>query len=100
MMTVGAASPARPPPIAITRAQLRSTFIPATRDALALEPTLRNSNPVVVRLSSHHTANAAASAIRKPTLMRRWVPAISGSRASDAIAWGMEFDGPGGGISD
>ena len=99
-MTEAAASPASPPPIVITSAQLRSTFIPATREALALAPMLRNSNPVVVRLSSHQTANAAASAIRKPALMRRWVPASSGRWALDVIGGVIAFDPPGACISE
>src|SRR5215469_18108576 len=94
-MTVDAASPASPPPIAITSDQLRSTFIPATREAFGLAPMLRNSNPVVVRLSSHHTPNAQASASRKPTLMRRWVPAINGRCALDATRGVIGFGDPG-----
>src|ERR1700729_2468480 len=99
-MTEAAARPARPPEIVITSVQLRSTFIPATREALALAPMLRNSNPVVVRLSSHHTARAAASAIRKPALMRRWVPASSGRWALDVIGRVIAFDPPGASISE
>src|SRR3984957_18855650 len=99
-MTEAAARPASPPEIVITRAQLRSTFIPATREALTLAPMLRNSNPVVVRLSSHHTASAAASAIRKPALMRRWVPASSGRWALDVIGRVIEFRPPGASIRE
>ena len=90
-----AASPARPPAIAMTRTQLRSTFMPATRAALAFLPMLRNSNPMVVRSSSHHTPAAQASAIRKPALIRRCVPNSSGRCASEAIAGVIGLTVPG-----
>ena len=94
-ITVDAASPASPPAIAITSTQFRSTFMPATRAALGFLPTLRNSNPVVVRLSSHQTATAQASATRKPALMRRCVPNSSGRCASPAIGSGIGLTVPG-----
>ena len=67
---------------------------------MAFAPTLRNSNPVVVRFSSHQTPNAQARAIRKPALIRRLVPASSGRCAFDAIAGVIEFDPPGACSSD
>ena len=79
----------------MTSAQDRSTFIPATRAADALAPTDRNSNPVVVRLSSHQTANAQARAIRNPALIRRLVPASSGRCALNAIGGVIGLGQPG-----
>src|ERR1700676_909011 len=84
-MTAEPASPASPPAISITSTQLRSTFMPATRAALGFLPTLRNSNPVVVRLSSHQTLPAQASAIRKPALIRRCEPNSRDRRAFPAM---------------
>ena len=80
-----AASPARPPASSMTSTQLRSTLIPAVRAALGLAPTVRNSKPVVLRSSSHHTPAAAASASRNPALTRRLGPAMCHSRESIAI---------------
>src|ERR1700733_2966936 len=99
-MTEAAAGPASPPAIVTPGVQLPPPFMPATREALALAPMLRNSNPVVVRLSSHQTARAAASAIRKPALSRRWVPASSGRWALDVIGRVIAFDPPGASISE
>src|SRR5215469_912085 len=90
-MTADPASPASPPPIRKTSAQDRSTFMPATRAAEGLAPTDRNSNPVVVRFSSHHTPIAHAIAIRNPALIRRLVPAISGRCALDAMGGVIEL---------
>ncbi len=66
--TGSAARPARPPAIAITTTQTRSTLIPAVLAALGLAPTVRNWKPRVLRDISHATTAAAASAIRNPAL--------------------------------
>jgi hypothetical protein len=59
--------------------------MPATRAALGFLPMARNSNPVVVRYSSHHTPNAHASAIRNDTLIRSVEPNRCGRCASPAM---------------
>ena len=59
--------------------------MPATRAALGFLPMLRNSKPVVVRFSSHHTPAAQASAMRKPALIRRCEPNSSGRCALPAM---------------
>ncbi len=79
------ASPASPPAISITSTQERSTFMPATRAALGFLPMARNSNPVVVRYSSHHTPNAQARATRNPALIRSVEPNRCGRCASPAM---------------
>ncbi len=99
-MTAEPASPASPPAISMTSTQERSTFMPATRAADAFAPTLRNSNPVVVRFSSHQTPNAQARAIRNPALIRRLVPASSGRCALDAIGGVIGLGEPGACSSD
>src|SRR5215469_5680178 len=99
-MTADPASPARPPAITKASTQLRSTFMPATRAADGFAPTDRNSNPVVVLFSSHHTPNAHARAIRNPALIRRLDPASSDRCALDQIAGVIELADPGARISD
>src|SRR5215510_12420789 len=94
-MTADPPSPASPPAMSMTSAQVRSTLIPATRAADGFAPIDRNSNPVVVRFSSHHTPKAHASAIRKPALIRRLEPASSGRWALDAIGGVIGLDDPG-----
>src|SRR5262249_28249406 len=76
------ASPARPPAISMTQIQDRDTLMPALRAAFAFAPTLRNSNPIVLRFSSHHTPTAQARASRKLALTRRGEPRSSGRCAS------------------
>ena len=69
--------------------------MPALRAALGLAPTVRNSNPVVLRASSHHTAAAAASAIRKPTPTCGGGPPTCGNCAEVWMFGVTRFDWPG-----
>lgn len=44
--------------------------MPAVRAALGLAPTARNSKPIVLRSSSHHTPNAARMTSTNPRCSR------------------------------
>ncbi len=69
--------------------------MPALRAAFGLAPTLRNSKPIVLRLSSHHTPTAQARASRKLALTRRCEPSSSGRCASPAMTGLIRSDRPG-----
>ena len=94
-MIVEAARPARPPEISMTSAQLRSTLMPALRAARGLAPTVRNWNPMVLRLSSQATPATAARATRNPTFACGGGPPTCGNVAFSWIGGAIWLDWPG-----
>ena len=82
------ASPAKAPEMAITATIVRLTPMPAYLAALGFVPTVRTSNPNVVRLRMNHTTTHSAIIEDEPEVQRRLAArrARGGGRLSGGAA--------------
>ena len=75
------ATPAKAPDSAIDAISVPLTLMPAYFAALALVPTVRTTNPKLVRRKMNHTSAQRAMATKKPRCRGGSVDTISGIRA-------------------